>query len=119
MHSLNYPVRVAGVAIALGLIASACGAESPTTIEAAPAADQPAADDAADAPEPSEAAEPAADASADAPQDADEAEEAAPVTDHLFPDLDTVNIVDGSSINLAAELAGGDTPILLWFWAPH
>ena len=51
-------------------------------------------------------------------QDEDD-ETAAPVENHRFPDLNTVNIVDGATLNLAEELAGGDTPVLLWFWAPH
>lgn len=38
---------------------------------------------------------------------------------HLFPDLETVNVVGGATVNLADQLAGGDTPVLLWFWAPH
>ena len=58
-----------------------------------------------------------------APEESGEAEEAegpAPVADHNFPDLNTVNVADGSTVNLAAqELAGGDTPVLLWFYAPH
>lgn len=41
------------------------------------------------------------------------------VPTHLFPDMDVIDIQTGATINLAAELAGGDTPILLWFWAPH
>ena len=36
-----------------------------------------------------------------------------------FPNLDTVNIATGESVNLAAELAGGTTPVMLWFFAPH
>ena len=38
---------------------------------------------------------------------------------NLFPDLDVTLIADGSTINLADELGGGDRPVLLWFWAPH
>ncbi len=118
MHSHNYPIRVAGAAIVIGLLASACGAETTTTVDAAPASDQTAGD-AAPASEPVGPAEPAADESAETTEEASAADEPAAVTQHLFPDLDTVNIVDGSTINLAAELAGGDKPILLWFWAPH
>lgn len=39
--------------------------------------------------------------------------------EHLFPSVDVVDIATGETINVAAELAGGDTPVLLWFWAPH
>lgn len=38
---------------------------------------------------------------------------------HLFPDVETLDVATGASVNLATELAGGDTPVLLWFWAPH
>lgn len=41
------------------------------------------------------------------------------VVEHLFPDTDVIDIQTGQTLNLAAELAGGDRPILLWFWAPH
>ncbi|MCP3992095.1 MAG: hypothetical protein GY724_23695 [Actinomycetia bacterium] len=38
---------------------------------------------------------------------------------NLFPDIEVVNISDSSTVNLSTELAGGDLPVLLWFWAPH
>ncbi len=38
---------------------------------------------------------------------------------NLFPDLDVVSVATGESLNLKAELSGGDLPVLLWFWAPH
>ena len=126
MHRFMYPTRVVGAALALGLVASACGAESTPTLDAAPAADQTtesSADTASDATTAEEAEGPVADGAAsddDAASESDtgsDGEDA--VGDHLFPDIDTVNIVDGSTLNLADELAGGDTPVLLWFWAPH
>ncbi len=43
----------------------------------------------------------------------------APISDHLFPDVDVVDIQTGATLNIATELAGGDRPVLLWFWAPH
>jgi hypothetical protein len=49
----------------------------------------------------------------------DGAGQGAASADHQFPDLDVVTVADGATINLAGELAGGDTPVLLWFWAPH
>lgn len=39
--------------------------------------------------------------------------------EHLFPDSEVIRVADGSATSLAAELAGGDRPVLLWFWAPH
>ena len=43
----------------------------------------------------------------------------APTPDHLFPDVDVLDIQTGATLNIASELAGGDRPVLLWFWAPH
>lgn len=43
----------------------------------------------------------------------------APAPEHLFPDVDVVDIQTGATLNLASELAGGTQPVLLWFWAPH
>ncbi len=37
----------------------------------------------------------------------------------LFPNIEVVNVADSSTLNLSTELAGGDRPVLLWFWAPH
>ncbi len=42
-----------------------------------------------------------------------------PTPDHLFPDVDVLDIQTGATLNIATELAGGDRPVLLWFWAPH
>ncbi len=44
---------------------------------------------------------------------------ASPTPEHLFPDVDVVDIKTGATLNLASELAGGAKPVLLWFWAPH
>ncbi|MEM8925821.1 MAG: hypothetical protein AAGD35_20140 [Actinomycetota bacterium] len=91
----------------MALVAAACGAEaSESTDAAAPDAaagtDTPATTGAAagtEAPAPSEgAAEPA---------------------QNLFPDVDVALIADGSTVNLAEELGGGELPVLLWFFAPH
>ena len=38
---------------------------------------------------------------------------------HLFPEVDVVRLDGEQSVNLAAELADGETAVLLWFWAPH
>lgn len=37
----------------------------------------------------------------------------------LFPDVAVTDLANQAEINLAQTLAGGDTPVLLWFWAPH
>lgn len=39
--------------------------------------------------------------------------------DHLFPSVEVLDVATGDPLNLAEELSGGDTPVLLWFWAPH
>ncbi len=39
--------------------------------------------------------------------------------DNLFPNVNVTNITDGTPLNLQEELAGGDLPVLLWFFAPH
>jgi hypothetical protein len=58
-----------------------------------------------------------ADTESSTPQSDGAAEDSTAV--NLFPDLDVVRVDDGSPLNLAAELGGGDRPVLLWFWAPH
>ena len=98
MHSLNHRAKWAGAALALGLVASACGSEPATG---------------------SLDTQAVAEASSDSADSAEDAGAQPASAQHLFPDLDTRNIVDGSTVNFASELAGGDTPVLLWFWAPH
>ncbi len=34
------------------------------------------------------------------------------------PDLDMVSVYTGETVNLQS-LVSGQTPLLLWFWAPH
>jgi hypothetical protein len=34
------------------------------------------------------------------------------------PDLDMVSVYTGETVNLQS-LVSGETPVLLWFWAPH
>ena len=36
-----------------------------------------------------------------------------------FPTIDVTDVATGETIDLAEELAGGELPVLLWFWAPH
>lgn len=115
--------RITASTVALALLVAACGAgdSGETTIEQA-ATEQAEAQESAESTD--GAAEPATDESAEQAENNDdgtEAEEAGPEVPaaHLFPDLQTVRVTDGETINLADELAGGDTPILLWFYAPH
>lgn len=121
--------RSVAVIIAVALGASACGSgETSTTptLATAPAAEAAGASsndagsgtggDAGESPAAVDD-EPAVREADDAPP-ADEPDVAAP-SENLFPDIDVVNIADGSTLNLAAELGGADRPTLLWFWAPH
>lgn len=115
----------------MSLVASACASSEPTT-EASSAvsedvADSNGSDSAPGSADESEAAS-SDDGSAEGPDNtaeddgaADEGGESAPADEipNVFPDLTTTNIVDGSTVNLADQLAGGDTPVLLWFFAPH
>ncbi len=141
--------KVGGLLLALSLGAAACGTddttsadadsstptESTDTTEAPPsssddAESDPADDDSASAEE--SADDPADDPVAEADETADDGEESAAqdpadetldepasTADNVFPNLDVLDIATGSTVNLSAELAGGDTPVLLWFWAPH
>ena len=113
MHSLKRRGRVAAIAVTIGLIAAACGSD-PAPIDAS-AGEPVAATEQSTAGSDSQDSAPAADAAEAEP----EVEGPAVAADHLFPDLSTVNIADGSTLNLAQQLAGGDTPVLLWFFAPH
>ncbi|MGI9595971.1 MAG: hypothetical protein ACR2QK_07410 [Acidimicrobiales bacterium] len=125
MHSLSRSGRKAGIAFALALLASACSSEStPITAASESSSSQTSSSDAGSSETSVEADAGAQGAGAesagsDTPAEEQEAEGPAPADNHLFPDLTTVNISDGSTLNLAEELAGGDTPVLLWFYAPH
>lgn len=104
----------------MSLVAAACGSGDPdTTASPTLATDAPAA-------EPEEAtsddADPASETEPDdgaTSEDGEDSAAEAPPSEHLFPDIDVVDIPTGDTVNLAAQLAGGDTPVLLWFWAPH
>jgi hypothetical protein len=109
MHRFQRPIRPLGAVVALGLLATACGSGTGAEIEAATPAAEPTTT--GEAVGTTAAPESSTSASAETA-----GESAAP---HFFPNLDTVDIVDGSTINLADQLSGGDTPVLLWFWAPH
>jgi len=108
--------RSATLLVALSLGASACGtgdaaSSAAPTLSTAPAG---AADESGASTDSSDDSAPTS-AESESAADAPSAE---PI-ENLFPDVDVVNIADGSSVNLAAELGGGDKATLLWFWAPH
>ena len=82
-------VRLLMCAAIVALVAAACGSDDATTV--------------------SEPASTGTDvAAADAPASA-----AGDV-----PDLDMVSVYTGETVNLQS-LVSGQTPLLLWFWAPH
>lgn len=43
----------------------------------------------------------------------------ASVVQDVFAAVDVLDVRTGETVDLRATLAGGDTPVLLWFWAPH
>ncbi len=102
--------KLPAVLVASSLLAAACGAASDTAAGDIDEAAQTSETEVTEAagPAPPESAEAAPDSTAEAA-----------VEEHLFPDLDTVKVSDGSTLNLATELAGGDKPVLFWFYAPH
>jgi len=118
--------RSATLLVALSLGAAACGSgdaassAAPTLSTAsADAADESGAStDSSDNSEPSSAGSDSVGSDSAGSDGVEDAPAAEPV-ENLFPDVDVVNIADGSSVNLAAELGGGDKATLLWFWAPH
>ena len=105
---------------AVALVAAACGSGTTTTEVAANSPDSQAPQTAA-ANETSEStANETSESTTAAVAPEGEVAEAAPESEtNLFPSVDVVNVHDGSTLNLAAELGGGDLPVLLWFWAPH
>ncbi len=108
-----------------GLLAAACGSEAAIEASSDVGSDgsssvesDASSDSSSDAGAEAEGPTPAATAG-DEGGESTESEGPAVATEHFFPDLNTVNIADGTTLNLAEELAGGDTPVLLWFFAPH
>ena len=125
LRSSRRGARPTALLAAAAVMVAACGsAESTRTIEQAATersqAQETTGESAGDAaPAGSESgADASVDESANNGAEAEQVGPALPI-DHLFPDLETVRVTDGATINLADELAGGDTPILLWFYAPH
>ena len=108
-------LRSAALLIALSLGAAACGAADGDSVAAptlAPAVESGAAEGNSSDGDSSAASD---GSGSEAPADAPSADPAV----NLFPDVDVLNVSDGSTLNLAAELGGGDKATLLWFWAPH
>ena len=82
-------IRLLACAAIVALAAAACGADDATTV------DEPASTGTGVA---------ASDAPASAAGD--------------VPDLAMVSVHNGETVNLQS-LVSGETPLLLWFWAPH
>jgi hypothetical protein len=115
-------LRPVAFLIALSLGVAACGSGDGET-SAAPTLAPAAEGNAPDSSEPDAASDEAGStdsnvAEGTASEDSADAPAAEPAV-NLFPDVDVLNVSDGSTINLAAELGGGDKATLLWFWAPH
>jgi hypothetical protein len=117
-QSLPRRASLLGIVMGVALIAAACGSSDPVTEASAPADETDTSTSSSAAPTTDDA-----DGAQAEPSDSETAEETTPpaadATPHVFPDLSTTSIVDGTTINLADQLAGGDTPVLLWFFAPH
>ncbi len=119
--------RLVASIVAVAVSAAACGSDATEPNEATGAATAQDSESASTVAAPADGG-PADDESADgseagrsdegASADDDSADDDAPV-ENFFPDLEVVDIADGSTLNLADELGGGDRPVLLWFWAPH
>ena len=95
--------RLLMCAVIVVLAAAACGSDDATTVT------EPAGI------EPADTAAPTADDST-----ADDSAAPAPVLAGPgdVPDLDMINVHTGEAVNLQS-LVSGQTPLLLWFWAPH
>jgi len=102
--------RFAASLLALSIGAAACGSTE-TSSTPTLAAQEPAATEA-----PTTTGAPAAEVTNETAEEAVEEEEAVV---NLFPDINVLNIADGATVNLAAELGGADKATLLWFFAPH
>lgn len=98
--------RPAALVLGLTLGVAACGSSSETTDTSSGDAPAAATDDESSPDESND--ESAADDSSDAADG-----------ENLFPNVNVQSIDDGSTLNLAEELSGGDKAVLLWFFAPH
>ena len=106
---MRSPSQVLALSLTVALIAAACGssspeASSPTTATSRTSTTSPGSASSATSSNPSSDTATSADSAA---------------SENLFPDIDVAVVGTGDTVNLKKELAGGDTPVLLWFWAPH
>ncbi len=95
-----------GALTALALMAAACGSTATETVSAAAGPDSTEAPSTADAATPEVA--PAADGAADGAVDLSN-----------YPAVVVKDVATGDDVEIAGILANGETPTLLWFWAPH
>ncbi len=103
--------RSAALLLGLTLGAAACGSssDSPDTSAAGSSSEAISASSDGDANDGASNDDASSDAAADAGAS----------TENLFPDVNVLSISDGATLNLSEELSGGDTAVLLWFFAPH
>ncbi len=108
--------RSAALLLGLTLGAAACGSssDSPDTSAAGSSSEAISASSDGDA---NDGASNDGASNDDASSDA--AADAGASTENLFPDVNVLSISDGATLNLSEELSGGDTAVLLWFFAPH
>lgn len=105
--------RASGVILlALAVTMTACGSGGDTAVDLADPTVATSSD-----PDSTTTTGPAAETTSTPP---DRTTESTPVPpENVFADIDVIDVYTGEWVNLEAELAGGDTPVLLWFWAPH
>jgi hypothetical protein len=105
------------LALAVTLVAAGC-ASAPPADDAAPGPAPPA----AAAPGPDPPGGPGGGDAGDAPVGPGGADPQGPQRpsppEAALPDLEVVRVADGATVSLA-DLAEGDRPLLVWFWAPH
>ena len=94
---------------ALALTAAACGSSGADTTAAAPTVT---------ASETSDAEAPVTDAGADTDTDEPSSDAAVPDLSN-YPALAVTDVSSGETVELASVIAASETPVLLWFWAPH
>lgn len=105
---MRSPSQVLALSLVVALIAAACGS-SPPEASSPTAATSP-----TSATSSGSSSTISSNPSSDTATSADSA-----ASENLFPDIDVAVVGTGDTVNLKQELAGGDTPVLLWFWAPH
>ncbi|MXW89385.1 MAG: hypothetical protein F4Z54_07665 [Acidimicrobiaceae bacterium] len=91
-------------AIALAMVAAACGSDDQVTVIATTDTDAPVEREESSATSAADPSETAGSAAATGPGD--------------VPDLQMVDVHTDEAVNLQA-VVDGSTPLLFWFWAPH